>query len=760
VDLAVADYSGNSAFILLGNGDGTFRPAGNYSLESWSTFIAAWDFNGDGKPDLVVSHPLGGCCSFQANGEVSILLGNGDGTFRPPVDYLAGQVPVNNKPQCVAVADFNGDGNADLAVADGAGFNISILLGNGDGTFRPSVDYAVGGDAAYVAVGDFNGDGRLDIAIGLGPSSSATGLSILLGNGDGTFQRPANYSAPGPATAVVVGEFNGDGKTDVAVAAASLSILLGGLLPAPDLTIAKSHIRSFLQGPSAGTYSIIVSNVGNASTFGTVTVIDTLPNGLTTAAVGGTGWTCSITNATCTRADPLPAGASYPAISITVNVAAGTPATVINTAIVSGGGETNITNDTASDPTQITISLLSQTITFGPVSDQALGTTPFSLTASASSGLPVSFTTNTNGVCTISGTVVSLVSIGICSITATQNGNAVYAVAMPVTQSFRVKIPQTIIFGPLSDFTLVTHVFSVNASASSGLPVQFASITPLVCMVFGSTVTLLAAGTCTITATQPGNDSFAPALPVMQTFTVIGPTISGISPVDSLLTAIQPGSWASIYGSNLASATAMWNGDFPPSLGGTTVSINGKPAYLSYVSPTLINLQAPDDSTAGTVEVGVTNATGSVTAPVVLAPLSPSFLVFDDGRHVAAYIPTPDGTGAYASGAYDVLGPAGAFAFNTRPVKQGEILCLYGVGFGPTNPPVPAGKGFSGAALTIYPVAVTIGGLPANVLFAGIAEAGLYQINVTVPNTGSGDKVLQATVNNVQTQLGRLVTVQ
>jgi len=119
-DLAVADYDDNNVLVLLGNGDGIFRPAGSYSLESWSTFIAAGDFNGDGKADLVVSHPLGGCCSFQARGEVTILWGNGDATFRPPVDYLVGQVPENDKPECVAVADFNGDGNADLAVADGS----------------------------------------------------------------------------------------------------------------------------------------------------------------------------------------------------------------------------------------------------------------------------------------------------------------------------------------------------------------------------------------------------------------------------------------------------------------------------------------------------------------------------------------------------------------------------------------------------------------------------------------------------------------
>ena len=90
----------------------------------------------------------------------------------------------------------------------------------------------------------------------------------------------------------------------------------------------------------------------------------------------------------------------------------------------------------------------------------------------------------------------------------------------------------------------------------------------------------------------------------------------------------------------------------------------------------------------------------------------------------------------------------------------GETLCLYGVGFGPTSPAVPAGKGFLGAVPTTYAVTVTIGGVPANVLFAGIAEAGLYQINVIVPNTGTGDKAIQATVNGVRTQAGPVVTVQ
>jgi len=235
---------------------------------------------------------------------------------------------------------------------------------------------------------------------------------------------------------------------------------------------------------------------------------------------------------------------------------------------------------------------------------------------------------------------------------------------------------------------------------------------------------------------------------------------SGIVPIYSSVPVIQPGSWASIYGSNLASAEFLWNGDFPTSLGAVNVRIDNKPAYLWSVSPTQINLQVPDDTATGMVSVVVTTVSATAASTVTLAPYSPSFSLLADGRHVAAEIATPNGTGAYGGGIYDLVGPSGTFSFNTRPVKAGEILILYGVGFGPTNPPVPAGKIFSGAAPTNGPVTVTIGGIIANVAFAGITSAGLYQINVTVPNAPSGDQPLQASVNGVQTQPGPLVAVQ
>ncbi len=236
---------------------------------------------------------------------------------------------------------------------------------------------------------------------------------------------------------------------------------------------------------------------------------------------------------------------------------------------------------------------------------------------------------------------------------------------------------------------------------------------------------------------------------------------NGIAPVFSTISVVQSGSWLSIFGANLASGTFVWKGDFPTSLGGTSVTVDNRPAYLWYVSPTQINLQVPDDSVTGSVNVVVTTPTGTATSTVTLASQGPSFSLLADGKHVAAEIPTPNGTGAYGGGSYDLVGPSNVFSYSTRPVKQGEILTLYGVGFGPTSPQVLAGHAFSGAAPTNNPVTVSIGGVNANVAFAGIVAAGLYQINVTVPaGVGTGDVAIHATINGVQTPSGPVVTVQ
>ena len=241
------------------------------------------------------------------------------------------------------------------------------------------------------------------------------------------------------------------------------------------------------------------------------------------------------------------------------------------------------------------------------------------------------------------------------------------------------------------------------------------------------------------------------------------PTISsgGVVPVYSSVPVVQTGSWISIFGSALSDKNYLWNGDFPTSLGGVTVTIDGKPAYLWSVTPTQVNAQVPDTTSLGPVTVVVNTPYGRVNSLVTLAAASPSFSVLTDGKHAAGVILTPNGTGAYGGGTYDLLGPTGAFSFTTRPAKAGETLILFGVGFGPTNPPVPAGRAYTGpGARTVSPVAISIGGVPAQVDFAGITSAGLYQFNLKVPATGSNDQTLRATTNGIDVPLGPVIAIQ
>lgn len=168
--------------------------------------------------------------------------------------------------------------------------------------------------------------------------------------------------------------------------------------------------------------------------------------------------------------------------------------------------------------------LTDQTITFNPLPDKLVNDPPFTINATASSGLPVSFAALTSPICTISGTTVTLLTTGTCTIQAGQGGNANFNPAPPVAQSFAVKSTQksdqTITFGQPVDKALGELPFVLSASASSGLPVSFTSNTPGVCTVSGNTVTLIAVGLCSLTATQDGNALINPATPVTRRFNV------------------------------------------------------------------------------------------------------------------------------------------------------------------------------------------------------------------------------------------------
>ena len=163
------------------------------------------------------------------------------------------------------------------------------------------------------------------------------------------------------------------------------------------------------------------------------------------------------------------------------------------------------------------------------------------------------------------------------------------------------------------------------------------------------------------------------------------------------------------------------------------MTIDGKAAYLYFVSPGQINVQAPSDAATGAVPVVVTTAYGSGTSTVTLAAFGPSFFLLDN-QHVAGIILRSNGSGAYGGGSYDIIGPTGtSLGYPTVAAKAGDSVALFGTGFGPTNPSVPAGQAYSGAAPTTNPVTLRINNVSVNPTFAGLSGAGLYQINLTVP---------------------------
>jgi hypothetical protein len=195
----------NLLLIQSGNGDGTFMqsPAVLIALAfSGSQSMAVGDFNGDGKPDLAVTNS-------GANG-VNVFLNTGGSLT------AVGAIPATGaSPTSIAAADFNGDGKLDLAVANSGSNNVTILLGNGDGTFTAAASPAAGMAPNSLAVGDFNGDGVPDLAVA---NSGSNNVTILLGNGDGTFTAANSPAADTGSTSVALADFNGDGKEDLVVA--------------------------------------------------------------------------------------------------------------------------------------------------------------------------------------------------------------------------------------------------------------------------------------------------------------------------------------------------------------------------------------------------------------------------------------------------------------------------------------------------------------------------------------------------------------
>ncbi len=476
-DLAVASSNYGWIAVLLGNGDGTFQTATTVCSACSATWLAAGDFNGDGKADLVASTNNGASAAI-------VLLGNGDGTFQTPVKY---STPANIG-YFVAVGDLNGDGKADLAVFYAP--NVYVFLGNGDGTFGTAISSVIGTLAYGLTLADLNGDGKLDLitgeqsiygylytAIGNGDGTFQTAVSsppatlqypearavadvngdgkadivtesnqvgqiyVLLGNGDGTFQNPVTYAIPYGGYGVALADFNGDGRVDVAATDNSntgqVGILLGGAIP--DLTVALTHGNGFTQGQVGATYKAVVTNVGFVASSGAVGLTLSLPSGFTPTAISGSGWTCVLVSATCTRSDSLAANSSYPPVIVTVTVS-NTPGSVTARATVSGGNDGNTANNVASDTTNVRYGT---TVTLNSSPNPSTLGQSVTLTATVGSGTgEVTFYDGTAvlGIASLVGNratfATNLLPSGARALTARYDGDSTYG---PVPSSARIQ---------------------------------------------------------------------------------------------------------------------------------------------------------------------------------------------------------------------------------------------------------------------------------------------------------------------------------
>ncbi|HTA45977.1 MAG TPA: FG-GAP-like repeat-containing protein [Bryobacteraceae bacterium] len=442
-----------------------FSPATDYVVGNFPQDISAGDLNGDGYADLVIVN--------YNTSNVSVLLGNADGTFRAAVNY-----PASFDPTTVTLGDFNGDGKLDIAVG-GYVISLSVALGNGDGTFQPFANSFVPTSTGMILkTADFNGDGIVDLLV----DSNRGGIQVLLGNGDGTFQNRLSFSNGSGAQVIhaALGDFNGDGNTDVVTADTNGAVYewLGNgnatftpvnVIPAAGSFIGRALVVGDFNGDGKADLAVTAGSLNN------VTVMIGNGNGM------------------------FQTGASYATGFNPISIATGDFNGDGKADIVVGNGSGNA-------------SLL-------------LGNGDGTLQPAVAEG----------------GTAAA---IALAVDDFNRDGRtdlAVLNLNLGVLLGLQGTAAQTISFPPLANVSLGTAPFTVSASASSGLPVTFQSNSNSVCTVSGSTISLVGAGTCSITASQAGNSTWPPATPVTQMFAVLqGSQTISFAPLSDVSYGVAP----------------------------------------------------------------------------------------------------------------------------------------------------------------------------------------------------------------------------
>lgn len=611
--LVLTSTDDSDVAILLGNGDGSFAMAQGSptTIGAAGNDLTVADFNLDGNLDVAIT-----CVP---NYQVIVLLGDGTGRL---LSDLKGPFSTGSFPLSIVHADVNDDGKPDLVVATET--SLTVLLGDGTGGFATQPDIGVAG--AYglhsLAVGDLDGDGKLDLAMANGDSSGlVSNILILLGDGKGGFELAASgpVNSPGTTDAVALADFNNDGRLDLAVSnvdAGTASIFLG----APAAT--SSPILTSAPNPTVGVPFPVTATV-NTSGFrtptGTVTVQEA-------ATVIGTE---SLMDGSAIFQTTL-GTAGFQALSSTYS----------GDATTAGSRSPGLTIDLAKG---------SQTISFPALPRHAYGDPPFAVTASSSSGLPVTLAV-ISGPATIAGNVVTLTGSGVVTLQASQPGNDNYLPAPNVEQQLQVAVPLLQVDGV------------VNAASYGGGP-------------FGA-------------------DSFV-----------------------------------AVFGVNLASLSS---GSLSPELGGTSVEVkdaSGKVsnALLYYASPAQMNVLLPSDLKSGRATMTVQTQTGlSAITTISIAQVGPGFFSAD-----------ASGTGVAAGSALRVSADGEQTELPISSCSGQPLSCTaIPIDLGTDSDTVYLslyGTGIRGRS-TLAAVTAAIGGRASNVSYAGAQPQfpGLDQVNLQI----------------------------
>jgi hypothetical protein len=542
--------------VLLGKGDGTFRAAVPYpSGGLFANSVAIADVNGDGNLDLVVancgSNSPNDCVSTSNSGAVTVLLGNGDGTFQTAVPYSLGA----NGATSVAVADVNGDGKLDVIVATGsntAGL-VGVLIGNGDGTFQAEVTYSSGGlSPLALAVADVNGDGRPDVVIAnqcVDSTCTSSNVGVLLNSGTGSFGTSTTYGSGGLFPDwVVITDVNGDSEPDLVVANSSTSTTVDNGNVGVLLGNGNGTFRTAVAYPSGafGAASVAVADVNGDSNPDLVVVNCSATSSSCVGGGGTVGVLLGNGNGTFQTAVTLGSGGNTPfgvavgdlngdskpdivaanCSSNNCGAANGSAGVLLNTSTAVGQTTTAL----ASSPNP---SKLGQSVTFtGTVTSRAFDGRPTG-TVSFFDGTTKIGTSNldSTGVATFA---TSTLAFGMHSVTATyNNGNASFAPsASPAVQQVVQNVsttsltvsPGTVAVG--TSVTLTATVSSPSGTPPDGETVTFKDATGTLAtgkLSKGTatfTSTTIPAGTYSVVASYPGDADFLPSTSAAQTLDV------------------------------------------------------------------------------------------------------------------------------------------------------------------------------------------------------------------------------------------------